>query len=149
MSSVRLGLQSQAKSSYLNNQSLADKGWAKITPHTESFLITPGRLCRTSEELSCSTERLPLASCPAQTFIEKNMSREIAGSKQLLDLVWIKIRECKQRPFVGHLGCARHLIEIFTCLCSHTTSPQVGTLRTPVLQARRQRCGHVPRLYNP
>jgi len=122
---------SQAKSSYLNNQSLADKGWTKITPHTESFLITPGRLCRTSEVLCRSIEHLPLALCPAQAFIEKSVSGEIAGPKQLWNLVWIKIREHKQLPFVGCLRCARHSIEIFTCICPHPKSLQVGIFLPP------------------
>lgn len=62
-------------------QSRADKGWRKITALTESLPIVRGRLCRTFEMLY-STEHLPIALCPAQTLMKKNMSVEVAGPKQ-------------------------------------------------------------------
>lgn len=98
VSSVWLVLQSQAKSSYLNNQSRADKGWTKITPH---WVIPDGawEALRGIWDAS-SKERLPIALCPAQTFIKKEYGSGSSWPQTILgglregwqNLIWMKIR---------------------------------------------------------
>lgn len=84
--SAELSLASLVKSGKVQlseqpEQSRADKGRTKITPLTKSPPIVRGRLCRTFEMLY-RTEHLPVALCPAQTLMKKNMSVEVAGPKQ-------------------------------------------------------------------
>ena len=135
--SVRPVLQSQAESSYLDNQSRADKGRTKITPHVESFPTVPGRF---AGHLRCSVAQgiSPLLYVQHRSGLLKRMCQwkqlELNGSGGGGNLVRIKIRWCKWLPLVG---CSEPSFRILTCCWIHLKSFQVGTLLIPILQIRR------------